>query len=107
MYLPMPIPELADPSFVTSQQIHMIIGAGLFFELLCNEKFKHENDGLYYQKTHLGWVVSGLVQSTLSNNTNIVALVSTEANNEIFDEPTIEQQITKFWCIEECSINEV
>jgi len=53
--------ELTDPSFATPQQIDMIIGVGLFFELLCNEKFKHENDGPYSEKTHLGWVVSGLV----------------------------------------------
>jgi len=60
----------------------------------------------YHQKTHLGWVVSGLVQSTLSNNTN-VALVSIEGSNEILNELTIEQQVTKFWRIEDCSINKV
>ncbi|KAF2891508.1 hypothetical protein ILUMI_14664 [Ignelater luminosus] len=50
--------KLADPTFYQPGPIDMIIGANLFWELLCIDQIKRNNQPLL-QKTKLGWIVSG------------------------------------------------
>ncbi|KAF2892146.1 hypothetical protein ILUMI_14027 [Ignelater luminosus] len=49
--------KLADPTFYQPGPIDMIIGANLFWELLCIGQIKRNNQPLL-QKTKLGWIVS-------------------------------------------------
>lgn len=53
---------LADPTFYDSQQIDLLIGADLFWELVREGKIRLKN-GPYLQNTHLGWIISGSFQS--------------------------------------------
>lgn len=52
--------QLADPTFYCSAPIDMLIGAELFFSLLCVGQFALEN-GLVFQKTHFGFIAGGPV----------------------------------------------
>lgn len=51
--------ELADPLFYKRQRIDVLLGAGIFFNLLSVGQIKLNSDLLTLQKTKLGWIVSG------------------------------------------------
>jgi len=53
---------LADPEFGKPSEIDLI-GAQLFYQLLCIGQIKLNNSTLILQKTRLGWIVSGAVCS--------------------------------------------
>ncbi|XP_022170758.1 uncharacterized protein LOC111034046 [Myzus persicae] len=89
--------EFADPSFATPQRIDIIIGACLFYEIICNQQQRPSINGPIYQKTKLGWVVSGQVNKNISNK-NCVSLFSSSVQIN----KTIEEQIARFWRLEEC-----
>ncbi|XP_036340466.1 uncharacterized protein LOC118749791, partial [Rhagoletis pomonella] len=50
---------LADPLFFESQRVDVLIGASLFFELLCVGQIRLSEQLALLQKTKLGWIVSG------------------------------------------------
>ncbi|XP_053968486.1 uncharacterized protein LOC128869912 [Anastrepha ludens] len=50
---------LADPEFRQPQCVDLLIGASMFFDLLCIGQFHLRNNNHILQKTHFGWVVSG------------------------------------------------
>ncbi|XP_015596422.1 uncharacterized protein LOC107268298 [Cephus cinctus] len=50
---------LADPEFNQPSAVDLLIGAEIYFELLCNRKIKLAEDQPIWQKTVLGWIVSG------------------------------------------------
>jgi len=93
--------ELADPSFVIPQRIDIIIGACFFYEIICNEQRRSSINGPIYQKTKLGWVVSGQVNKNKPKK-NCVSLFSSsvQINKEI------EEQIATFWRLEKCYTQE-
>ncbi|KAH8315911.1 hypothetical protein KR074_011174, partial [Drosophila pseudoananassae] len=51
--------SLADPEFFRPQRIDLLIGASLFYELLCVGQIKLSAGLPLLQKTRLGWVVCG------------------------------------------------
>lgn len=55
--------HLADPFIFVSQRIDLLIGASLFFELLCVDQIQ--------LKTHLGWMLSGGGQQVLEHSSFI------------------------------------
>lgn len=56
--------ELADPQFHQSSDIDILLGAEVLFELMCLNKIKLAKDQPVWQKTLLGWVVSGVFTDT-------------------------------------------
>ncbi|XP_053954308.1 uncharacterized protein LOC128860676 [Anastrepha ludens] len=50
---------LADPEFHKPQRVDLLIGASMFFDLLCIGQFHLRNNNHILQKTRFGWVVSG------------------------------------------------
>ncbi|CAK9826422.1 hypothetical protein ANTRET_LOCUS4277 [Anthophora retusa] len=57
-----PIPPgkpLADPGFQEQGRIDLLIGAGLFWQLLCIGQYKVPESNLVWQKTRFGWVLGG------------------------------------------------
>lgn len=58
LYIPDDL-HLADPDFNESAPIDMLIGASLFWDLLCQGQVRLGRDLPVMQKTHLGWIVSG------------------------------------------------
>lgn len=83
--LKLPDIELADPRFMKPQRIDIIIGASIFYELLCNEQQRPISDGPICQKTHFGWLVFGNIPNTVTEATN-VALFSSIENLTIIEE---------------------
>lgn len=56
--------QLADPEFHVAMGVDMIIGADLFWELLCIGQIKPSGTNQpYYQKTQLRWKVAGRVMA--------------------------------------------
>jgi len=51
--------QLADPEFHIAQRVDLLIGASLFYELLCVGQIRLLPGLPLLQKTRLGWVVSG------------------------------------------------
>ncbi|XP_046803809.1 uncharacterized protein LOC124419233 [Lucilia cuprina] len=68
--------ELADPYFFKPQKIDMLIGAEIFFELLCVGQIRRSPDIPTVQKTLLGWVVSGKYKN-FKTSTNKSCHIST------------------------------
>ncbi|XP_018576158.1 uncharacterized protein LOC108914762 [Anoplophora glabripennis] len=88
------IPEnitLADPTFNSSSQIDLLIGASMFWELLCVGQIRIGADKPILQKSKFGWLFSGPIQLNL-NNATVQCNLSTIG---------LERQLEKFWKIEE------
>ncbi|XP_049886912.1 uncharacterized protein LOC126381471 [Pectinophora gossypiella] len=80
--------KLADEHFYSGGNIDIILGAEQFYSLLCIGQHRL-GDGLpILQRTRLGWVVSGPVDSLA---------------NKIQCNISLSNQIKKFWEIENCS----
>lgn len=50
---------LADPQFNQPSRIDLLLGADVFFDLLCIGRMKLADNQPTWQKTRLGWIVSG------------------------------------------------
>ncbi|XP_076384559.1 uncharacterized protein LOC143263580, partial [Megalopta genalis] len=89
--------ELADPEFHLQRPIDMIIGAGLFWTLLCVGQHKSTSN-LLLQKTQLGWVLGGTptwADKKLPQN-NMCCLATLN---------DLQSQLERFWDIEELTPN--
>lgn len=84
--------NLADPYFHRSSKIDMLIGAEIYYDLLCIGEIKPSNYGPTLQKTKLGWIVSGRTNSLKYNTTASCHFTTNEQ---------LDNQLTKFWDIEE------
>lgn len=83
---------LADNQFNISKQVDMLIGAGLFWHILMDERRSLGKDKPILQETKFGWIASGPL---ISLSTSFVTSCNV-ATNKISDE-----LFTKFWKIEE------
>lgn len=88
--------KLADPRFNESGEIDMLLGAGIFWQLLCIGQHKISND-LMLQKTRFGWIVTGAIkgQFTTQSYCNLTKTID------------IQQQLERFWNIEENSTGKI
>ncbi|XP_062700059.1 uncharacterized protein LOC134284795 [Aedes albopictus] len=89
---------LADPLFTEPGSVDVIIGAGLFFDLLQKEKFKLGDDGPIAQNTLLGWIVCGNLSAESDVPRPHVANTCTERLDDL---------LTRFWELESCKTNSV
>ncbi|XP_045504751.1 uncharacterized protein LOC123701362 isoform X1 [Colias croceus] len=67
------IPEnitLADPTFNVPSQVDMLLGADIFWSVLCSKNIYLGKNMPTLSQTTLGWLISGLVQ--IPNNLNTV-----------------------------------
>lgn len=86
------IPEdhkLADPVFDEPSPVDMLIGAELFWNLLCIGQIKRAKGFSTWQKMQFGWIVEGEMISTEADNVKSTALV---AINRI-----INEHLERFW----------
>ncbi|XP_071576788.1 uncharacterized protein [Temnothorax nylanderi] len=83
--------KLADPKFHLPRPVDLLIGSGATMSLLSigQINLSHEGHDLYLQKTRLGWVVAGGVSSQFPPKNATCHLTS------------LENQLLKFWTIEE------
>lgn len=88
--------NLADSDFNQSKPIDLLLGANIFYSLLCIGQIKLGDNLPLLQKTHLGWVISGpLMLHTQPKNT----ICNLNVNENV------QMQLEKFWKLEECSPN--
>lgn len=84
--------SLADPEFNKDGEIDILIGADTFWQLTCVGQIRLGSHLPILQKTNLGWIISGelplLKENKISCNFNQI----------------IENQLRKFWEMEECSL---
>lgn len=93
--------QLADPQFNVPSHVQMLIGADLFWRLLCLGQIKSSFQGPTIQKTHLGWIVAGAInnefqQHKASNRANVNTLLVAPHNSDV----NLDHALTRFWQIE-------
>lgn len=85
--------RLADPSFYKPGEVDLLLGADVFYNLLCNGQIRLGTEGPILQKTVFGWVVSGSVPSVYQGRVH--CSLSTKCD--------VQNQLAKFWELEEIS----
>ncbi|XP_030755482.1 uncharacterized protein LOC115881899 [Sitophilus oryzae] len=89
------IPEnikLADPSCNVPSKIDALLGASIFWSLLCIGQIKLTNSQIISQKIKLGWILSG--QANISVNIPSKTVCHFSINSEL------QKQLENFWRIE-------
>lgn len=83
---------LADPEFDQPSAVDLLIGAEIFFDLLCIGKIKLAEDQPIWQKTVLGWIVSGpfMMRDRSRKSTWCHLVINDELN----------ANLSRFWQIE-------
>lgn len=87
---------LADPLFNRSGNIDMLLGASIFYELLCIGQIREKNNPIL-QKTKFGWVISGNLYKQYVNQRPTQAFLTLNELNE---------SVERFWKAEEISTQE-
>ncbi|XP_033231623.1 uncharacterized protein LOC117182629 [Belonocnema kinseyi] len=87
--------KLADPHVERPGTIDIFVGNAIFWSLICTGQIKLNNAGLPLPKTRLGWILAGPMPGPQSK------LVTCNVINKI----NVDNQLTKFWKLEECSLN--
>ncbi|KAG5870393.1 hypothetical protein JTB14_020147 [Gonioctena quinquepunctata] len=84
---------LADSTFNESKPIDILLGARVFFDILCVGQMKTNASNPIIQKTKLGWVVSGHLN--VENYDMRISCNIAISNDELYE------QLQAFWKIEE------
>ncbi|XP_031330987.1 uncharacterized protein LOC116161684 [Photinus pyralis] len=84
--------NLADHEFHISRKVDVLLGSGIFWNLLRIGQIKLSNHNAMLQKTVLGWVFAGSINC--NTNDEVQALHSSNVD--------VQDQLEKFWSIEEC-----
>ncbi|GFX01806.1 DUF1758 domain-containing protein [Trichonephila clavipes] len=86
--------HLADPSFYISRPIDMILGAGVFFDLILYGKISGTKNPPSALNSKLGWLLSGKVSTACQSEKKVMSLINCHA---LLD---LQNQIAKFWEVE-------
>lgn len=84
--------KLANPTFYKPKKIDILIGADLFWNLICIGQIRLGPYLPTLQKTRFGWIVSGPVGNQVPNQVSCHV-------SKLYD---LEKQLARFWEIEEC-----
>lgn len=87
--------NLADPEFNISNKVDILLGADIFFKLICTGQIRLGPNQPILQKSLLGWIISGPVTSKDSFYSG--AMLSNLAVNK-----EVQGLLERFWKIEEC-----
>ncbi|XP_041451799.1 uncharacterized protein LOC121405243 [Drosophila obscura] len=96
--------SLADPLFYRSQQIDMLMGAGLFFDLICIGQIQLAERLPSLQNTKLGWIVSGGLANYITNRCALAAAARPHILKE--EEDSLSEVVKRFWELENCYSSE-
>ncbi|XP_030753971.1 uncharacterized protein LOC115880817 [Sitophilus oryzae] len=88
--------RLADPGYDKPDRIDMLLGADLFWDLICVGQIKLNKNGPILQKTRFGWVLAGPVNS--------IPGTSIQCN---FSKNISENDLQRFWEIENFPNNKI
>lgn len=92
--------SLADCSFNVSSEVDVILGAGIFFEILKPKNYPSSSGSLRFQDTEFGFVASGFLEPRNPSHCFFLS-------NVIFNEENLDQQVRSFWEIESCEKKKV
>nr|CAH7757849.1 unnamed protein product [Callosobruchus chinensis] len=84
--------QLADPEFYLPREVDILIGAGLFWEILCTERINLGPSYPILQRTRLGWITAGLFISSVQGRSHCNLTQAVE----------VQHLLARFWEIEEC-----
>jgi len=62
--------QLADPNFNNPSDIDILVGAEVFWQLICIGQIKGCKDHPTLQKTKFGWILSGRIADSQKENKN-------------------------------------
>lgn len=96
----MPDVKLADPDFCYPGKIDLLLGAGIFWELLCVGQINLGSNKPILQKSKLGWLVSGQLTWPIQEDTYCHLSVNSGGSNS-----ELNSQLERFWMIEEFELN--
>nr|XP_012233615.1 PREDICTED: uncharacterized protein LOC105678681 [Linepithema humile] len=85
--------KLADPTFHLPGKIDMILGSEIFWKLLCIGQISIGKEKPIFQKTRLGWVVSGTANANLKPEQVVQCHLAQQS--------MLHNQLEKFWQLEE------
>ena len=83
--------QLADQCFNQPAAIDLLLGADIFFDILCNDR-QTRTGYPTLQKTELGWIISGKIPGHVSKAPKISLFVRSDNN--------LDKQLQRFWDIE-------
>lgn len=84
--------QLADPAFDQPSKVDMLIGAGLFWDLIQTEAIKLQESNIHLRKTLLGWIVAGELRGGNTRNSIITCHLSINQK--------LSNQVEQFWKLE-------
>lgn len=87
--------QLADPDFNIPAPIDLLLGADIFWQVLGTGKIPLGKQQPVLQETDLGWLISGCISDTQTQNTN---------QNKSFFVNQISDNLNRFWELENISI---
>lgn len=88
--------KLADPSFHKTSNIDMLLGADIFWKILCVGQIKTGAGQPYLQKTQFGWIISGSI--TINNDSSLY-----QVSCQLVTSKQLDFHVKRFWEIEEIS----
>lgn len=90
LQIPSQLP-LADSRFHVPDKVDALVGASVFWDLLCIGQIKLGRNQPILQKTHLGWIAAGDVMP--HSKQTALSCVASDAS--------LHEQVEKFWNLEE------
>ncbi|XP_011859671.1 PREDICTED: uncharacterized protein LOC105557115 [Vollenhovia emeryi] len=84
---------MADPRFHEPGTIDLLLGAGLFWQLICPDSIKQVKGLPRLQNTLLGWIVGGELVDTRDRNSSLFCGLITNS--------ALQSQLERFWIQEE------
>lgn len=89
---------LADPTFNQPAPVDVLLGANLFWDILDIEQRSFGTHNTNLRNTHLGWIISGPIYSTVADEVTLCNQATVDA---VSNQSDIESSIAKFWELEE------
>lgn len=87
--------QLADPRFNVSANVDILIGAELFWQVLCIGQVKVSPSHPTLQKTRFGWILAGRLNQSPSVVTRHVQSFHASITNA-----QLNEQLSRFWLLE-------
>lgn len=75
--------NLADPTFNQVSQVDMLLGTGIFFDLLSIGQIKLGSNMPILHKTKLRWIISGNISNTTNTHKKLCLVTTLELNTNI------------------------
>ncbi|XP_018401697.1 PREDICTED: uncharacterized protein LOC108778883 [Cyphomyrmex costatus] len=90
--------HLADPRFHISSDIDLLIGAEIFWDLICVGQIRSSDKHPTLQKTRLGWILSGRLGTTAAVPAKVHSFYASITNSELHD------HVSRAWQMDNRSI---